>query len=216
MRTHTLLLLLALLAACGPDRGRSDGGSRSGRTTCLQVDTVEAFGFEVFTFEASRPSATAESAGSGAALPACSEHGVLPWSEVTRAEADAACQATGFELCTQEQWLLACGGPDHLPFPYGPEQRKGVCNDTQGGSHALETTGNRPECLSEYGTYDIIGNVWEWVADRGSGGEGKYIGHSYLVWAIRPTAPPRCEAALQTPQANYNGPQLGFRCCRAL
>ncbi len=34
-------------------------------------------------------------------------------------EARDACQSVGKRLCSQDEWTLACEGPERLPYPYG-------------------------------------------------------------------------------------------------
>ncbi len=240
-----LTVVLAFGAiSCGED-GRSGGGGGGGgggnvedtpraeRTRCTKIESVavEAAGFAIFKYEAARPNATAEDSGcefadtdddgkeddcADVGQPACSEGGLLPWTKVPKPEAAAGCERSGYRLCTEEEWLLACGGADHLTLPYGRVHHNGWCNDHKSGSGSLETSGTREECVSPYGAVDIVGNAWEWIGDPGDGGEGRYLGYSYKVSAIRPTADPACDAGLQTGQEQYDRLEVGFRCCRDL
>ncbi len=91
----------------------------------------------VYQYEASRPLATATSAGTGNGYvtsappgftldrtPSCSKSGVLPWFNVTPAEAEQTCLQAGGTLCTSQQWTTACTvtpatGNDCL-WGYGP------------------------------------------------------------------------------------------------
>jgi formylglycine-generating enzyme required for sulfatase activity len=66
-------------------------------------------------YEASRPDATATSAGANESI-ASSRPGVLPWmvnpmSNTHLARFQDACRAAGKQLCTSTQWLAACQGP---------------------------------------------------------------------------------------------------------
>jgi len=217
-------LLLVLVSGCGETRrggggggGGGDGEDRASRTTCLEVDTVEAAGIvEVFRYEASRPNAMVDDSGTGDDLPACSERDVFPWVSIIRDDAAAACERSGFSLCTMDQWLLACGGSGHQPFPYGTVEKPGYCNDHQAGGGKLLPSGSKPYCVSPDGVYDIIGNVWEWVSTPGAAGEVRYTGHGYKVTAIRPRGELKCDTGYQTGQLEYDQPYVGFRCCREL
>ncbi len=78
--------------------------------------------FRIMQFEASRPDATATSAGTQGPI-ACSRSGVMPWTSVTQAQAQAACcalnvggacpgaGAAGWRLCDAADWQIACEGP---------------------------------------------------------------------------------------------------------
>lgn len=220
------LALALVLASCAEDRPRGGAGGglgsqshlpRAQRTTCSKVDAIEGpeGRFAAFAFEASRPNASEDDGGEGDALPACSETGIVPWTRITWEGAEAACARTGWRLCTQDEWLQLCGGRDNLPQPYGHVFKAGRCNDHKGGSGTLEPCGNRPECVSPVGAYDVIGNAWEWIADPGDGAQ-HYLGYSYQVIAIRPQADPKCDAGLQNNTPGYDRPEVGFRCCRDL
>ncbi len=241
---HLLILALVLgLTACGENaRGGAGGGGDGGgggsdvprpqRIKCTEIVAVavEVGGFSVFKYEAARPNATADSAGCtpieeddedspakcvDEKLPACSEPGLMPWTYVTRAQASESCERSGYRLCTEKEWLLACGGVDHLHFPYGQVVHQGYCNGHKGGS-GLEASGSREKCVSDFGAVDILGNAWEWIADDGRGGEGRYLGYSYKVTGVRPTADGMCDKGLQTGQETFDRLDVGFRCCKDL
>ena len=55
--------------------------------------------------------------------------------------------------------MAVAGTPD--PGPDNPAN--GDCNTTT--AQAVVNTGSRWSCVSRWGTYDMVGNVWEWTAD---------------------------------------------------
>ena len=67
--------------------------------------------FQIFKYEASRPDANTTTAGIESAGRPCSVPNRLPWANVTRTEALAACQRVGGRLCTVAQWQQACPRP---------------------------------------------------------------------------------------------------------
>lgn len=220
----------------GPDgAGRSDGGQvPAGDTQTLEADahvgdaggvapdtspppdaasalpcvaTVALGGYEIFAFEASRPDATAAERGADGAS-VCSRPGVLPWTDLTVAQARAACETVGFSLCTNAQWQAACSGPDMNLFPYGGPHVDALCNDHIAGGNALEPTGGRPDCHTPTGIYDQSGNVWEMTA------EGERRGGSWRVNAS--TYQQEYAGCFESLFINdqYADADLGFRCCR--
>lgn len=95
------------------------------------------------------------------------------------------CSALGKRLCYESEWVAACEGPDEKPFPYGWERSAKKCNiDNRWINPSLKKiysedpavsgpeldrlwqgvrSGERPECVSDYGVYDLTGNVDEWT-----------------------------------------------------
>ena len=89
--------------------------------------------------------------------------GELPVTNVTWQEASALCESVGKRLCTDQEWVQACRGPQGLRFPYGPIYDGTKCN-AESKVDAPLAIGQTPKtCVSGYGVYDLNGNVWEWV-----------------------------------------------------
>lgn len=194
-----------------PDGAAADGGEPDVQPPpagCLDA-VVRYAGVEIFQYEASRPDATADSAGADESA-ACSRAGVLPWTFLTIGEARAACQSSGFELCHGTQWQAVCAGdPPERPWPYGHGYQASVCNDHINGAGALEPTGAREGCRTPQGVYDLSGNVWEFTD------EGDKRGASYKLNAVMFRQ--EVTSCLQTYSVLdfFEDDDVGFRCCRA-
>lgn len=101
--------------------------------------------------------------------------------------ASAYCVARGGRLPTEAEWELAARGPDGRVYPWGDEMPSGRLLNGCGsecarwgkrkgaGLEAMYTdddgfagtapVGSFPLGASRYGLEDVVGNVWEWVAD---------------------------------------------------
>ncbi len=198
-----------------------DSGADSGLISCPSDMVSVADSFCIDTYEASRPDASASSAGSDESA-ALSQAGVLPWQVADNATAEAACVAAGKRLCSEDEWYQACSGSAGTVYSYGDAYEAATCNglDTHcsckdgsvyedcyfdcGGSIYLEVTGSFPACTNEYGALDLNGNLWEHVAggsDYTVRGGAYNCGDSptYHQCSYIPTS--------WTPSAR------GFRCC---
>ena len=107
--------------------------------------------------------------GSTAAL-AHSLPKVVPSTYFSWYQAVAACYNADKYLCSTDEWIDGCDGEygsSGLSFPYGDEWIEGFCAARFGGEPQIysekQLTGNHPECRSPWGTYDQIGNIWEWT-----------------------------------------------------
>jgi formylglycine-generating enzyme required for sulfatase activity len=79
--------------------------------------------------------------------------GVLPSACLSWFQAAQACAISGKRLPTNQEWQLAAAGtPDTTTD----------CNEASG---MPSTTGALPNCRSAWGTFDMVGNVAEWVAE---------------------------------------------------
>lgn len=181
-----------------------------GNITCPDDMVTVAGVFCIDRYEASRPDATASwegSDGSGAK----SVPGVIPWQVVDNATAEAACRAVGKRLCTPEEWLLACEGPDGTVYAYGDAYEPTTCNGIDAFGpwpeywlFHLMPTGSFPNCTNEWGIYDINGNLWEHTASGSNmtirGGAFNCSDSAYLH---------RCDYV----PGNWEPSARGFRCC---
>jgi len=110
-----------------------------------------------------------------------------PITCVTWEMADNYCKANDKRLPTEAEWEFATRGPDGRIYPWGDDpptaEHLNAC-DAQcvawGKAHKVELTalekgddgfattapvGKFPAVRSRFGPYDVVGNVWEWVAD---------------------------------------------------
>ena len=156
---------------------------------------------------------------------ACSNPGVLPWTDVTWTQARDACLAlntggvTGWRLCDEADWESACEGPGG-PFctwsydsactssspmtcngqEYNPDQLFPTADTTFGG------------CSTTWGggqIYDLSGNVKEWTNTAVSSGVHVIRGGSYNN--IEPGR--TCQFDFTVGDNNFSFPNTGFRCC---
>ena len=106
-------------------------------------------------------------------LYACSLPNENPSRWVTWFQAQEACGAAGKELCTNAQWQLAAFGTAD-PSATDPGDDSEVCNiwsnskpagAVWGTTNQTVLTGSAAQCISRYGAYDMIGNLWEWTAN---------------------------------------------------
>ncbi len=142
----------------------------TGAVSCSDDMVPVASAYCVDRYEASRPDATSTSAGRDDSR-AVSVAGVLPWQVASNAAAEAACRAAGKRLCTPDEWLLACRGPDGTVYAYGDRYDTTACNgiDAFGwGRFHLAPTGEFERCTNEWGVLDINGNLWEHTAGGSS------------------------------------------------
>jgi formylglycine-generating enzyme required for sulfatase activity len=119
-----------------------------------------------------------------APLYACSMVGVKPSAYMTWFQAQEACALSGKRLCTNEEWQAAAAGTYdttgtetgnqcHIKTTNTSPRMTGLAGSTPGGTDS---------CISMWGTEDMIGNLWEWVAMWGQGGPdssvtaGQYLG----------------------------------------
>ncbi len=87
--------------------------------------------------------------------------GVTPSRFITWFQAQQACANVGKRLPTNAEWQMAAAGTPDTDFAdYGST----TCN-TDNQEPGVSLTGSRENCVSNYGAFDMVGNVWEWVAD---------------------------------------------------
>ncbi len=111
---------------------------------------------------------------------ACSIRGVKPSGYLSWYRAKSACEAQGKRLCTVNEYSKACMGPSLYRFPYGAAFVTGVCNDANVQNAQKADTGQFQDCKSEYGPFDMSGNLAEWVEDTdGDNPLNAFVGGGY-------------------------------------
>jgi formylglycine-generating enzyme required for sulfatase activity len=100
--------------------------------------------FCIDKYEASRPDATADSAGVDNSR-AVSRKGVLPWfvnpmTAERLAEFKAACKSADKRICASDEWFTACGGPSISTYVFGDVFSVETCNsvDTYCDDYCVE------------------------------------------------------------------------------
>lgn len=82
-----------------------------------------------------------------------SVEGAVPWTYVTRAQAQSLCARAGKRLPTATEWFT---------FAAATLDTNDECNTD---STSVVPAGSKTNCRSGAGVYDAVGNVWEWVSD---------------------------------------------------
>ncbi len=94
----------------------------------------------------------------GTKIFAVSAPGVVPAATITWFQAQQACANVGKRLPTNAEWQMAAAG---TPDP-GTDNGTSDCNVA---TQAVVATGSRASCVSNWGAFDMVGNLWEYVAD---------------------------------------------------
>jgi formylglycine-generating enzyme required for sulfatase activity len=140
----------------------------------------------------------------------------LPSIGISYLDADRACRASGFRLCSEEEWSRACEGSASAArrLPYGPTWEPHRCNGMEWDDPLdlpVRPSGSFPTCTSPEGVFDLSGNVWEWTSGldpsetlRELRGGGAHNAESQSI--CRPND--RFYLAPDTDEG-----LLGFRCC---
>ncbi len=140
---------------------------------------------------------------------AISTYDAEPWASINQAQAWRACERAGKRLCSKEEWIAACHGPDESLFPYGNDAESDRCNgaELEDGNGAV-ATGSLSGCEGGFpGLFDMSGNVAEWTlgcADL----HCDALGGSFSSSSESNT----CTAESATASHNTDS-AVGFRCC---
>lgn len=126
----------------------------------------------------------------------------LPVERVSWIEADAYCRRIGMRLPTESEWEYAAyGGEEHLPGSVGLVA-------WYNPNSADQTHPVHEKEANEFGLYDMLGNVWEWVSDYGTTPDGHVLKGGSFYSALSDVR----VADRQSAPANLQHRDIGFRC----
>ncbi len=194
----------------------------------------------------------------GVRFVAASAAGQKPQGYISRVESEAACKAADKRLCTRNEWRAACRGKGGSRYPYGHTGTRGRCNS--GKPHlltvhfgdvrsikydehfnspllnadpvGLAASGAYAECTNDVGTFDMVGNLHEWVAGMVDAdfvygleeekverrdqpwqtGNGIFMGGFYSTTSEHGGG---CEFTTFAHEPSYHDYSTGFRCCKS-
>jgi formylglycine-generating enzyme required for sulfatase activity len=166
------------------------------------------------------------------------QSGAIPMVMVSWFEARRLCEVQGKRLCGDDEWTLACEGPERLPYAYGWVRDRTACNIDHGwirpndGLLASKTappasieaevarlskrvpSGSMPRCRSPYGIMDMGGNVDEWTVNvtlKGKPYQSALKGGHWVSGARN-----RCRPQTVSHDETTTYYAEGFRCCASL
>lgn len=146
--------------------------------------------------------------------------GELPVIGMTYWDAKRKCESVGKRLCTIQEATLACEGPERKPYPYGYTRDDTACNidrppadpktprDKWPEIYRGVPSGSMNRCVSDYGVYDMTGNVDEWTHNESGRPYVSALRSGY--WGpVRA----RCRPVTYVHGPDFSFYQIGFRCC---
>ncbi len=154
--------------------------------------------------------------------------GAQPRVLVDYFEAERSCKSVGKRMCKEDEFYLACEGPEHWPYAWGHVRHPSPCNIDRPymmvdwmkwakGREAMYEEARKldqalpigaSKCWSPYGVHDIAGNVDEWTTARpGRDLQGSLMGG---YWGPVQNA---CRYVTTVHGPEFMFYQIGFRCC---
>ena len=135
--------------------------------------------------------------------------GAIPRTSVNWEDASSLCRNIGRRLCSDEEIVQACRGPEEWSYPYGNAYALNYCQVLEG---KLGRGVGRPACRSWWGAYELIGNAWEWTSTPSPNGS------TYLTAGGTYEGGPatRCGRTSRSFFRENRYEAVGFRCCEDL
>jgi serine/threonine protein kinase len=133
--------------------------------------------------------------------------GQAPVGKVIHKEAAEACEKVGKRLCSALEWEKACKGPSNQIYSYGDTHDPTMCG---GGMEEAYKAGERTDCMSPYGAYDLSGGFREWTSTPAGKSTSRFLAKGGMRGnAERGT---RC-AFFVDENMDFSEGSLTFRCC---
>ena len=108
--------------------------------------------------------------------------GSQPWIYISQTQAREACARVGKRLPTNKEWLSASlGTPDKNSL-----WEEDDCQVARNWKKQPGKTGSGEKCVSSFGVFDMIGNIWEWTDETLEDGilDGKKLPESGFVYEL--------------------------------
>ena len=152
-------------------------------------------------------------------------------------DATAWCAARRKRLCTEDEWITACEGDEHVPYPYGTDHIEARCNDDKPwrkvdeaslakwpaveakaqvkAAYQATPSGSKRNCVSRAGVADLTGNVEEWVVKtrEHAGGRPNILIGCYWSGCYG-GGKPTCHSTNNAHGPEFRYYETGFRCCK--
>jgi hypothetical protein len=190
----------------------------------VKITMLNGTNFWMYQYEASRPDATAGGAGTMTHR-ACSNPGVVPWTNVTYGQASAACTAAGGRLCREDEWQRACesnvSAANACTWSFDAACKTwsaATCNgnDRSPPQDQLLGTAAMTHCAVTWDgkkVYDLSGNAKEWTQARQTTPTvvSALRGGSYDDTPVGIS----CQWNFVVADDAFKFPNVGFRCCRS-
>lgn len=123
-----------------------------------------------------------------------------PKTNISYDDARTLCHKRGKRLCTSTEWQWACSGIEGYTYPYGWNPEENKCNTDD--RLPPEASGARHNCVSKFGGFDMVGNVFEWVT--GPENQPSLVGGPNT----------KCQTITKGVGGSAK-PRSGFRCCKS-
>jgi serine/threonine-protein kinase len=149
--------------------------------------------------------------------------GDIPVAEVSWDDAVAYAQWAGKRLPTEIEWEIAASGKDHFLYPWGNQWIDGYANTKEAGQDGPQAAGKFAKGRSQFGVYDMCGNVWEWTESQPEPypGSSSKIANADKLRVIRGGSYTDTQKIVTTTERNWvesttTNAALGFRCAKDL
>jgi len=156
-----------------------------------------------------------------------SSDGNMPDIMINFYQAKNICDSEDKRLCLDKEFEQACGGVDNNPYPYGYKRNNKLCNIdrvyiepdfnkvVKRDINEINRIDQRvpigsTKCDSEYGVYDLTGNVDEFYVSTGNTPYKDVLMGGHPAGLVRN----RCRAKTIVHNEWYFGSAVGFRCCK--